>query len=550
MTQDIPEIERKARGRTGWSGVSFVWLVPIAAVLVAVLIGINTYRERGPVIQISFADAAGILPSESELRFRNVSVGLVEAVSFNEDLTRVLVDVRVDKNVAPFIDDGARFWIVRPEVTTSGVTGLQTVLSGVYLEGSWDTDPGGLVTAFDGLSNAPLQTTGREGVSIELRSTRASGLTENTPILFKGIEVGRLGDARISSDGRAVFADAIIYAPHDRLVSTATRFWDASGFSVSLGPNGAELDFSSLASLISGGITFDTLVSGGEPLRDGLSFEVFPDEASARNSVFEEANGDLLTISMIFNENVSGLTAGSPVEWRGIRIGRVINVTGLVDEERFGDARVHLLATAEITPARFGLGGDAGEDAALDYLEERSALGLRARLATGSILTGGLKIELVVDGGAPPAQFQRDAEPFPVLPVTESDIADVSATAEGVFERVNALPVEELLESAISFLDNATALVASPELRETPGEILGLLGEARGVIGSDEVQALPGDIGGLIADLRGASGDLAAILADLRSAGAAQALVEAAQEIARAAEGANAALEGAPALVT
>ncbi|MEM6728078.1 MAG: MlaD family protein, partial [Pseudomonadota bacterium] len=493
MSDDIPDIPHARPKRRRLSGVSLVWLVPVAALLVALSVAYSTYTDRGPLIRISFADAAGILAGETELRFRNVAVGVVEDVTFNEDLTRVLVDVRVENDVAPFLDERAEFWIVRPQVTASGVTGLQTVLSGVYLEGSWDNEAEGVASSFIGLEEAPLATANISGTRFELRSTRPSGLNENTPILFKGIEVGRLGPARISRDGSAVFAEAIIFEPHDRLVSTATRFWDASGFSVSIGAQGAEIDFSSLAALISGGITFDTLVSGGQPLSPGLVFQVFPDEASARNSIFEEGDGETVTFTMIFNENVSGLAAESPVEWRGVRVGRIVNVTGTVDRERFGDARVRLLATAQVRPGRIGLVGEVSREEALDYLEERVAAGLRARLASGSLLTGGLKIELVLEEEPTPAIFDRNAEPFPLFPVTESDIADVTASAEGVLSRVSALPVEELLSSAIAFLDNATALVASEGLREAPGEILGLLGDARGVIGSEVVQAIPGD---------------------------------------------------------
>ncbi|MCH2077918.1 MAG: MlaD family protein [Rhodobacteraceae bacterium] len=547
MADTIPKVSKEPAS-SGPAPASVVWLVPIAALVVALFVAFTTYSDRGPLVQISFENASGIVAGETEVRFRNVAVGVVEKVSFNDDLTRVLVDVHFDVEVAPYIDDDASFWIVSPQVTTSGVTGLDTVLSGVYLEGSWDTEASGTVYEIEGLEEAPLLTAYREGTVIELRSSRPSGLAENTPILYKGIEVGRLGPARISQDGGSVFANAIIYAPHDRLITTATRFWDTSGFSISIGPNGANLDFSSLASLISGGITFGTLVSGGEPLREGLVFDVFPAEGAARNSIFEESSGQTISMMMIFDENVSGLAAGADVEWRGVRIGQVVNVTGVVDEEDFGDARVRLLASVEIQPSRFGLGGEPTEEAVLAYLGERVDVGLRARLASASIITGGLKIELIIDDDAAEAELIADAEPFPRFPVTESEIADVSATAEGVFERVNALPVEDLLDSAIAFLDNATALVASPELRDTPAEILGLLSDARGVIGSEEVQNLPEGVGALVSDLQLASADLRGLLAQVQEAGMVDRLLAAVDEAGAAAEAANAALQGIPEL--
>ncbi|MEM8656367.1 MAG: MlaD family protein [Pseudomonadota bacterium] len=547
MSSDIPDISQtKLRKQGLLAGAHWVWLVPIAAVITAIWVALQAYNDQGPIIQIVFDDSAGILPNETELRFRNVPVGLVEDVKFNADLSQVVVDVRLENSVAPFVDDTAAFWIVRPEVTTSGVTGLETVLSGVYIEGTWDTEPGGLVTTHAASDRAPLVTTYRSGTLIELRSTRAAGLSEGTPILFKGIEVGRLGATMISVNGQWVTAEAIIYEPHDRLVTTATRFWDTSGFSLSVGASGASLDLSSVASLISGGITFGTLISGGEPVREGLVYEVYPDEAAARNSVFEGSDGATVRLTMIFDDNVSGLTADADVEWRGVRIGKVANVSGIVDPDRFGDSRVRLMSTVEINTARFGLDSGLSRSEAVEFLAARVAEGLRARLATASILAGGLKVELVTDPEAPPALLDRSGDPFPVFPVVEGDVTDVAVTAEGVFERVSALPVEEVIESAIRFLDNATILVASPEIRDTPAEILGLLSDARGVIGSDDVQALPQDLRGVMSDLQEASGTLRGLLEELREAQAVERLLAAVDQVGAAASQADMALAGIP----
>lgn len=548
MTDEIPDIEIEPARRSFFERASIVWLVPVAALLIAVGIALNTWRDQGPVIEIAFDEAGGIIANETQLKYRNVAVGVVERIRFSPGLEQVLVSVRVDKEVAPFIDDDANFWVIRPEVSASGVSGLETVLSGVYIEGTWDSEPEGTLYSFTGLTEAPLVTAGRAGLVIELRSSSDSAMSENAPILYKGIEVGRLGNARISQDGRWVFADAIVYAPHDRLVSSATRFWNASGFTFSLGPAGAELDFSSVSSLISGGITFDTLVSGGQPVREGAVFEVYPDEAAARTSIFEQTDGSEVTLSMVFEENVSGLTAGAPVEWRGVNIGEVVNVTGIVDPEQFRDARVRLLATIEVRPARFGLTDSPTEDEVLDYLDARVAEGLRARLVSASILTGGLKVELVTVDDAREDALIRDADPFPMLPVTVSEIADVSATAEGVFQRINALPIEDLLDSAIGFLDNATAFVTSEDFRETPGELRGLLADTRGLVGSEDIQALPGELTAAMADIRSATSDLRELLASLAEADAANRLVAALDQVSATGKAAEDALAGVPQL--
>jgi len=149
-----------------------------------------------------------------------------------------------------------------------------------------------------------------------LRATANGQLTENAPIFYKGIEVGRVGKARISPANNFAIAEAIIYEPHGRLINNSTRFWDVSGFSVNIGVAGAEIDFTSLATLISGGLAFDTVVSGGTPTADGEMFLIYEDEIQARTSVFNASEVEPLELSAVFEDNIAGLTVGADVLWR------------------------------------------------------------------------------------------------------------------------------------------------------------------------------------------------------------------------------------------
>lgn len=470
---------------------SIVWLIPVFALMIALVVAWQSYNDRGPLISIEFENGAGIAAGQTELRFRDVKVGVVERLSFAEGLDGVVAQVRLEKEVSEFVDAGASFWVVRPELSVQGVSGLDTVISGIFIEGSWDSQIGPIRTNFKGLQTAPLFRPGQEGLQIALRTTPGGSLTDNSPILYRGIEVGRVGPARISREGSFAIAEAIIYEPHGRLITAATRFWDTSGFSVSIGPTGAEVDFSSLATLIGGGLSFDTFVSGGRPITDGAVFEVYGDEVSARNSVFNASEVELIELRVIFDENISGLAIGAPVEFSGLRIGSVQSLSGIVDAETFGDSRVRLDVVIGIQPARLGLQGDASPEAALDFLNARVQEGLRARLASASLLTGGLKVELVQVEGAPPAQIIMRPDEIATLPTTASEIADATATVEGVFTRINSLPIEELLNSAIGFLQSAQAFMTSEDLRETPQEVRALLGDLRGIVTSQDVKDIP-----------------------------------------------------------
>ncbi len=548
MTDNIPDLPVSGPRRSIWERLSLVWLVPLAALAVSLWVAWQSYADRGPLVDILFEEATGIRQGETELRFRDVTVGLVEDVGFSETLDSVRVSVRLDQDIAEYVDEGAAFWIVQPEVTTQGVSGLDTVLSGVFIEATWDSEPGGLQSEHLAIARAPLLRSSQSGVSIRVTGGSGVQLIGGTPILHKGVEVGRIGPPELTSDGSLAQSEAIIFAPYDRLVSTNTRFWDTSGFTFSLGANGAELDFSSIATLIAGGVAFDTVVSGGAPVSDGAHFTVFADEGAARASLFQDNAGPILNLTAIFEDNFSGLSVGAPVLLDGVNVGEVTNVNGVVDEARFGDTNVRLSTSMELRTSKLGL-AEATSDAALDFLGTRVDEGMRARLASASLLTGGLKIELVDVENARPAVLNREGEPFAIIPVAPAEISDVSATAEGVMERINNLPIEELLDAATAFLTSATTLTESEDIKAIPGDVRGLVADVRAVTGSADVQALPGQVSEVLVEVQALSTDLRGIADSITAANTVARVTAAVDAATEAAIGVGDGVDGVPALV-
>ncbi len=123
------------------SRLSIIWLVPLLALAVSLAVAWQSYANRGTLIEIVFENASGISADETVIKYRDVDVGRVEDVTFSDGLDVVIVKARIDQGVVPYLDDDAQFWVVRPDVSVRGISGLDTVLSGVYIEGSWDTEP-------------------------------------------------------------------------------------------------------------------------------------------------------------------------------------------------------------------------------------------------------------------------------------------------------------------------------------------------------------------------------------------------------------------------
>lgn len=518
-----------------WRRLSLVWLVPVIALAVSLWAAWQNYQDRGQLITISFENASGITAGETSIKYRDVTIGEVETVEFDAGLSVVLVHARIDKTVAPYLDDDAQFWVVRPDVSVRGITGLETVLSGVYIEGNWDTDADVAQYEFTGLEQPVLTRAGQQGIRIVLRAKDGGSVSVGAPVLHKGIEVGYLEKPELSFDGTQVVVTAFIESPFDRRITSSTRFWDTSGFSVSFGTGGVSLDVSSLASIIEGGIAFDTVVSGGAPVRDGQMFDIFDDEDTARDSLFTDPNAEVLEVAVLFEQSVSGLTPGSEVRFQGIRIGEVSDLNAIVVGEG-ASAEVRLQAVLSIEPSRLGMGADASTEDALRLLSDFVERGLRARMVTGNILSGTLLVELVQIEDALPAIMTNSAGIYPIIPTTDSQISDVAATAEGVLARINALPVEELMDGAINLMDSIESLANDEATRTAPASLVALLEESRALVTSEDLQAVPSDLRKVINDLdaivaRAAEVDLVGDLdTALESAAVAAANIELATE--------------------
>lgn len=542
MNDDLPEVSVSPVRKAFFSGAAIIWILPLLALVAALFVAWQNFNDRGPLILVEFEKGAGIKAGETELRYRDVTVGTVEKVGFTAGLGKVTAEIRVKKEIAPFVDSSAVFWVVQPEVSAQGITGLSTVLSGVYIEGSWDDQIGPAATRFQAASETPLIRPGQGGLEIAFRTVANGQLTDNAPILYKGIEVGRVGRAKIAPRGNFAIVEALIFDEHRTLVNESSRFWDVSGFSVNIGPAGAEIDFSSLATLVGGGITFDTFISGGLPVQDGTVFEIHPDKESARNSLFNASEVEPLKLSVIFDDNIAGLIVGAPVELSGLKIGEVEALSGIVDYNQFGDSRVRLSVNLSIQPARLGLPDEVTADTALAFLQDRVSNGLRARLASASLLTGGLKVELVVVEDAVSARLISNDGGLPIMPTTRSETSDAAATVEGVFTRINNLPIEELLNSAINFLDSAEAFVSDEDLRETPQDLRMLLGELQGLVASDDVQNIPVALNSTLTRVEG-------LVADLEEQRITERLLAAVDGAAAAADSVAASVEGLPQLI-
>lgn len=498
-TPSQPVVEGPRKGLT--RRISAAWLVPLAALAIALGVAYRTYSERGPMIEILFDSGEGITAGETRVKYKDFDVGLVESLDFTEDLSQVVAEVRLDAEIADFIDDSTQFWLVQAQVGPQGISGLQTVLSGAYIATAFDNQKGTRQTRFTALSEPPLTAPGAAGTRVILRAPQGGSVTVGAPVLYKRIGVGKVEKVDLSDAGDVVIT-AFIDSPNDDRLTTATRFWNASGFSVNLSSAGASLDVESLAALVRGGIAFGTVTSGGEPISSEHEYRLFSDENEARVVILNEDPGNALEVMTSFEGSVRGLQVGAVVQYRGIPVGEVSQIQAEVIRVG-GEPVVSVRGTLTLNPSRFGI--PPGEDPTaelLDLLEAGVENGLRARLATANILTGTLIVSLAEVPDAPPEAFDREARPYPEIPSASSSGDGLAETAEGLLARFESLPIEDLMNSITTLMASANRLITEPALQEAPANIGALIADLRDLVASSELREAPAELNAILVSAR------------------------------------------------
>ena len=461
-----PRVERpKKRQR-----FSAYWLVPLMALLLGASLAYNSYKEQGPLITIQFNSADGLVAGKTPIRYRNVNIGLVEKIALNDDLETVMIEARMSVDSRRFLNNHARFWVVKPRVGTSGVSGLGTLLSGAYIQvnslvgTAYEDD-------FVGLEKPPLTEEGAPGVRINLQAEQAGYVSIGSPVYYRQVKVGRIEAQRFLPGYKTVEFTIFVEAPHHKIIRNITKFWNVSGVALNVNANGLSVRTPSLEGLAQGGVSFDIIEEYEFPyqVEDGHVFTLHESFEAAMEDTLDLSNSSRYEYVTFFDGSVRGLSRGAPVEFKGVQIGRVTDIK-LMYEESSQSVRVPV--HIELQPER--LLGVKGVDS--DDVNRSIARNLQAKLQMGNLLTGQLYVSLEYIEGVP-APLQRNADGLPVLPSVKSDLGQVTEGVQTALTRINELPLEELMA-------NVTDTVAQVQQLLTGFNALGLAGRIDGTFGS------------------------------------------------------------------
>lgn len=466
-----PQVVRKTPRRIGW-----IWLVPVVAALVALSLVLRTWMQEGPEISIEFETAEGLEVGKTQIRYKDVLVGMVQGIRFNEDQSRVIVTAQLAKSAASLAADGTNFWVVRPRLGLNGVSGLGTLLSGAYID--VDAPDGGVERAatkfhFVGLETPPAVTKDRDGKRFVLKARNLGSLDIGSPVYFRRINVGRVIGYHLDDSGDAVSVEVFIDAPNDKFVTQGTRFWNASGIDAQVGADGLKVHTQSLISLILGGVAFATVdVNHNTPAESAVTFELYDSEGDARAN----PDGDPFPIRMRFDQSIRGLSVGTDIDFQGIALGKVTRISIDFDDEK---KRFFAVVDANIYPERLGPVYDRvharslaeGRGTAGRLVTSLVKHGLRAQLRTMNLLSGQLYIVLENFPNAPPVEFKAT---IPLLiPTIPGNLEQLQQQVTNIVDKIEKIPFDQIGADLKISLSSASALLngldknLAPELRRT-----------------------------------------------------------------------------------
>ncbi|WP_198079865.1 PqiB family protein [Acinetobacter calcoaceticus] len=447
---DLPEPQEK---KSRWKPL-LIWLIPLIALLIALSLAVKALLSHGPTIDVSFRTAEGLVAGKTTVRYKQVDIGVVRQIDLSDDRSHVIARIDLRKGASNFAAKDSRFWVVRPRIGTSGVSGIDTLLSGSYIE----VDGGKSAEdkfEFTGLEVPPVISSDVPGKVFFLNADDLGSLDIGSPIYYRRINVGQITAYKLSDDGKNVELQTFIRAPYDKFVTTDARFWQASGIDVTLNASGFNLDTQSLASIVAGGIAFGIPESSRATTAANHSrFNLWDSKGDA----LKEPDGQPRGVIMYFDHSLRGLTVGAPIDFMGIEIGNVKSVNA-----EFYDhyKQIRMRVEAVIYPSRVENGQALNPNSEIfkDFIEH----GWRAQMRTGNLLTGQNYIALDKFPKAKPATLQLLGDNRVVIPTTPTELSGLQAQVSQIADKLTKFPLVEIGQDVRKTLNNMNTAIESTD---------------------------------------------------------------------------------------
>ncbi len=502
MNEEVPQA---VESRSRWA--SWIWAVPIAALAIVGYLTVREFAERGPSVQVTFATAGGVKPSDTKVQYQGLQVGEVESVTLQKDLQHVDVSLRMNGDMAGHLGPGTRFWIAGRQPDMSDLSSLKAVITGPYI--GIDPHPGTKQDHYDGLSEPPVMKEPIPGTRYTLQATTLGTVSRGSSIYYRDLDVGKVESTHLRPDGRHFAITAFVREPFDKLVHGNTQFWNASAVQMYMSDAGPRLQMQSLPALFGGAVAFET-PDDGSPVQEGTTFTLYDSKSAAENAPTSHSVRYRVTFDA---SDAGGLESGAPVRLANQQVGSVQDSILQYDP---ASGRLASRVTIAIDPthihetngAEWESGDRAQTDALLRHLIEQ---GLRARIGKTVPVVGSDAVLLEFVPNAKQASLGTgDLPEIPTAP--GSDIAGVIASISGISAKLNAMPIDQIAEDVHQTTQKLAELSQSPELKQSLHHLDQTLANVDAVANAARQQ-----VGPILTRLRGVADEAQATLASAKS---------------------------------
>ncbi|MBQ4810577.1 intermembrane transport protein PqiB [Pseudoalteromonas luteoviolacea] len=469
------------------SKVSAIWVVPLIALGIGLWMLYQYINSTGPEITLSMSGAAGIEVGKTEIKMRDVKVGVVTAVELAADYSHIEAKVQMNKGTERMLATDTLFWVVEPRIGKEGISGLDTILSGSYIQIQPGTDNKRKLR-FDVLDVPPVAPANAKGLRVILKDPIAGLLDIGDPVIYQGFTAGRVENIVANIEKKEAQYHLFIFEPFDKLVRSTSKFWLNSGVDLSLNAEGFNVRIDSIESLLGGGVSFGSLNENEQssvPVKQLTEFELFENLQAVKENQYKSS----VEFVVLFEDSIRGLSVGAPVEFRGLKIGSVAKVPFKRVSLKDGLDVPKLPVLIKIEPERiFEESEELSSNELMNLIELEFNNGLRAKLNTGSLLTGALFVDVDYDK-QPERYSQEQYYGYPVFPNKPGELTEIQEKIMDILTTVNELPLGETvssvnravteleitLKTTSKLLESVDAIVAQQESQTLPSELVNSL---------------------------------------------------------------------------
>ncbi len=466
MPKDIPEVKVVKNERINIS----IWLIPIIAFIISLWLAYQYFAQLGSEITVEFKSSMGLKANQSQVRFRDVPVGSVKKVTLREGGKSVIVTIRMNKDAEQFLNKNAKFWVVSPKIDKSGITGLETLVSGAYIQ--LDSVVGGREKKeFKGLEEPYLDEKNIKGKYFNLNAPSSYNLEKGSLVFYRDVEVGEIKRVNISTNGDFVRFYIFVKDPYHKFINSQTQFWNLSNFNLDFTKARLDISFASTSQILYGGITFSTPSKQmqDKPIQESTVFPLFASKGEARAKKIGYNSGNLRTFQMKFNQNLGKLEIGSPIMFSSFQVGHVVNIESSYDSQK-GGISSNVLVDIDI----LAFGGE--EDGSFKHLQNALQKGLVASLAQSNPLLDSLFIELFYDENLSSNKI-LSAKPYDIFPTKYVHFDDMKKQFNTLLDSVSKLlkesekPLQSILINLNKTIKNTNKLISTSSLEELPKQV-------------------------------------------------------------------------------